>query len=325
MNTGPTPSKPSLFKQQPLNVIAIILAIIAIVFAALAWQQYGTLHHAVSTHSTQLQQSVTQLKTDFDQYQQQSQMAISETQKNLTTLNNQLSDTSTLPILTEVSYLIRTADLQLSMQNNVAEAIQLLKMAAQRLQPLTQPTVQGLKDAVNHDVDALSAIPQINVSDLIDQIDEISKQVSKLELQSPTAITTNNPTAPVPAASSWWDKIKNNLGGLKNLFIVNHVDDAAILPPNPQQFILLKENIRLKLSQAQWALICSQKKVYQQSLHMVAQWLTQVGQSQPDISEVVKKLEALAIIDIKPSTPALQSVQALSALPAAVKAQGSQP
>jgi uroporphyrin-3 C-methyltransferase len=314
--TDESPQKISLFKQQPLGVVALALAIVAIVFAALAWQQYSVVHDDIGDRTTKLQQSFSQLQSDFQQYQLQSQTATQNNEKNIALLMNQSNDAKTASILTETGYLIRLADLHLDIENNVADAIRLLKIAQTRLQPLTSASVQPLKEAVNHDITALTAIPQINVNDISNQIDQLSKQIANIEIQSPivnkaTSITTTS----MVATTSWWDKIKHNLGGLKDLFIVRHIEDSDVGPITSKQFVLLQESIRLKLMQAQWALLYLQKNIYQQSLNTAAQWLNELNQNQPATSELIKKLEALAVIDIKPQAPTLQSIAVLQSMP----------
>lgn len=303
--------KPSLFKQQPLGMVALILAIIALVFAALAWQQYGAVHENADRRAAKLQQAVTQIQTDFQQYQTQSQTAIQDNEKNIAALTNQLNDTKSAPILMEVNSLIRLANLHLTFDNNVAQALQLLKVAQTRLQSITSSTTQPLKEAIEHDINALSAVPQINASDLNDQIEQLGKQIAALEIQSPLATQSRTPPEPL-AGGSWWDRIKHNLGGLKDLFIVRRIEEPVTEPLTEKHFILLQERIQMKLLQAQWALLYLQKNIYQQSLHTAAQWLNELSQNQPATQALIKKLEALAVIDIKPQTPSLQSMQVLA-------------
>lgn len=309
--TDESPQKTSLFKQQPLGMTALILAIIAIVFAALAWQQYSAVRDDIGDRTTKLQQSFLQLKNDSLQYQQQLQTAIQQDEKNIALLMGQFNDAKSAPILTEAGYLIRLANLHLTIENNVGQAVQLLKMAQGQLQPLTSPAVQSLKEAVNRDIIALSAIPQINVSDISDQIDQLSKQIAAIEIQSPIVNKASGTTPVALTTNSWWDKVKHNLGGLKDLFIVRRIEEPIVGPITPKQFVLLQESIRLKLTQAQWALLYLQKNIYQQSLHTAAQWLNELNQNQPTTTDLTKKLEALSVIDIKPQTPALQSITVL--------------
>lgn len=119
----------------------------------------------------------------------------------------------------------------------------------------------------------------------------------------------------IESGSNGWDKIIHNLSALKNLFVIRRIDEPITPLLHPQQVLLLKESVRFKLLQAQWALLYQQSGLYAQSLNTAAELLGEYDQNHPATSQIIKKLRSLAIIDIKPQIPPLQSLQVLQSLP----------
>ena len=298
--------------QQMISVIALAVAIIALISAAFAWQQIASVQSSNDSHAMRLEQSVLQLKQALGKNQATLQDAIAANQKNIAQLMSQGGDNTTQQALGEARYLIRLAHLNLTMDNNVKLAITLLKMAKQRLAPISTPIATRLKNAIAHDVATLSAMPQINITDLLTQLDNISNQIAMLPTQPQLSPQTKTPVTTQSTAPHWWDRLKHNLGGLKRLFIVRHFDKPIAPLLMPQQAVYLKDNIRLKLSQAQWAVLHRAPQLYRQSLNLAVQWLNQYNQNQPATVHIIKKLQALAMIDINPEIPTtLQSLKAL--------------
>lgn len=298
------------FVSRLLIGITFIASITAIVIAVLAWEQLSTIHSNTNAAVSQQQNKVSEIGQTLDKVQ----TSISENQKNISQLIAQASNTTTQQGIAEATYLIRLAHVHLMIDDNITLALQLLKIAEQRLQTITSVTATHLKSSISEDISALSAVPKVDLPNIITQLNQISEEVNQLPVQhksSPKPTTSNTVTT---TSEHWWDKTKHNLSGLKNLFIIRHIDSEKIPLISPQQIIFLKENVRLKLSEAEWATLHQQPTIYQESLTMAAKWLNEYGQNQPAIKPIVKKIQALALINIKPQIPALKSLKTLSSL-----------
>jgi len=300
-----TKHKPSP-KYSALAFSALILSVVAFLFAAFIWQQQDS----IRSNTAPLKQKLAQLTSTL----QQTQADIATSQKRIAQLMSQNGNPDQ-QATNEASYLVRAANLHLTTRN-VNSSIQLLQMAKQRLETVITPAAGRLKSAIAHDITTLSALPQLDVGNLLAQLDQLSQQIASLptnlQMSPQTVSKTNNDTA----ATTWWGKVKRNLGGLKRLFIIRRLDKPMAPLLNPQQIVFLKENLRLKLSQAQWAVLHNQPKLYQQSVNIAIQWLKEHAQNQPATQDIIKKLQALAIINISPPLPTtLKSVNALNSKP----------
>ena len=301
----------SAAKYLVISFAALIVAVAALMWSAIAWQQLDGIHTAMSKNTTQVEQTL----STFKQSLQQTQTTVATQQKNIAQLMSQAGDDLTQQAMGEATYLIRLAHLQLSVDNNITLATKLLTMAKQRLVNVTTPTGIRLKLAIEHDMTTLSNTSQLNITNLFFQLDQLSQQVSQLPTQPQQLPPTKTPASTQPG-KSWWDNVKHNLSGLKDLFIIRHVDRHVTPLIGPQQTIFLKENVRLKISQAQWAILHHDTTLYQQSLTTAAKWLAEYNQNQPATETIIKNLQSLALIDINPQGSAtLTSFNALQPPP----------
>lgn len=303
-------------KYKLLGIAALILSIAAIIIAALAWRQLSIINLSNNKQAMQQQTMIARLNKKIAQIQP----AIKTNQQNISQLMTQTTQTTRQQAVAEAAYLIRLAHVHLVTDNNIRTAIRLLKLAKQRLQTITTPLATQFKVAIDKDISTLSAMPTVDLANVIIQLDKLSERISDLPAQPKLAVSPSDSSADATTSSEhWWDKTKHNLYGLKNLFIIRHIDNKKIPLISPQQIIFLKENVRLKLSQAEWALLHQQPEIYQQSLTIAAQWLSKFDQNQPAVEPIVKKIQALALMNIKPKLPTLQSLKILSSLSSPTK------
>ena len=313
----PKQKTPSTGKYYSISFIALLVGIIAIAITFVGWHQQRGSHSSTNDQLEQLSQSLAELKTSFLQFQQQTQNAIEGNQKNITDLMNQTNQSAEQQAILDAGYLIHLAHLHLTVEKNIVLGLHFLKMAQSRLQSLTSTNLLPLKQALDSDIATISSVTKINPAALIAQIDTLSTQIANLPTQPERVINATdqpikNETTP---GESWWDRMKRNLSGLQRLFIIRHVDTPVAPILGPEQMLLLKENIRFKLLQAQWALLHQQSGLYEQSLNSAAELLDTYEQNKPAAAPIVKKIRDLAMIDINPQVPPLQSLKLLNTAP----------
>ncbi|WP_251366182.1 uroporphyrinogen-III C-methyltransferase [Coxiella-like endosymbiont of Rhipicephalus sanguineus] len=199
-------------------------------------------------------------------------------------------------------------------EKDSAVALQLLKMARQQLESSSQESLVTLKEAIDQDITTLSSSAPVEVTKLSDQLDQLKIDVGNLSLLPSKEFSETTPakTEPTPEEKNWWEKLKYNLGGLKKLFVIRRIDHPTSPLLEPQQILFLKENIQLKLTQAQWTLINQNSSLYQKSLSAAIQWLAEYDSNQTETAALIKRIQTLAAVDIEPTLPSLKSLQALA-------------
>lgn len=283
-----------------------ILVIAVIALSIIIWDRLNT---------AQLKQSVFQVRTELQQMQTQVQRDIAANRNKITQFIHQAGKTTLQQALVKATYLIWLAHVQLMIDNNPTLAIRLLKIAQQSLQSLPLDTVPFLTQAINQDVVALSDVPKINILELSDRLAQLKLEIDNLLVQSKVIPPKESDTTSPFPTTQWLEKIKYSyLGGLKNLFVIRRIDHPPFPLSEPRQILFLKENLQLKLVEAQWALFNRNSLLYQKSLKTAVQWLADYSSNQPELAEIIKKIQALAVIDITPVMPTLQSLQTINRL-----------
>ncbi len=296
---------PTKTKSMPIQAITFLLGITGFILA-LGGIAFGVaIWHRLN--SSQLEQSLGRFQGDLQKSQAELQMAIATNRKNIAQLTHEVTHPSAKQTVAEIAYLVQLAHLHLTIKNNTLVAIQILKMLQQQLQSVSSDTLTPLKQAVDQDIIALSAVPQIDLIKLFERLDHLKTEIAALSMQ-PHRSAPEPPTISTLESKTWWEKIKHSFSKpLSNLFVIRRVDHPTSPLTEPDQTLFLKENLQLQLVQAQWALLNGEPEAYQSSLNRAVQWLSNYDHNQPEADNIIKKIQALAVINIKPQTHQLQS------------------
>ncbi|WP_100623464.1 uroporphyrinogen-III C-methyltransferase [Candidatus Coxiella mudrowiae] len=294
-----------------LSVIALILALGGIGSSIAIWRH-------LNTH--QFERQLAELRTDLQQSQAPMQATLNANQADIAQLSQKFTKATSQKNISEAAYLIRLANIHLVVEKDSAVSLQLLKMARQQLESSSQvesssqESLVTLKEAIDQDITTLSASAPVEVMKLSDQLDQLKIDVGNLSLLPSKEFSETTPakTEPPPEEKNWWEKLKYNLGGLKTLFVIRRIDHPTSPLLEPQQTLFVKENIQLKLTQAQWALINQNSSLYQKSLSAAIQWLAEYDSNQTETAALIKRIQTLAAVDIEPTLPSLKSLQALA-------------
>lgn len=308
LSKNPKPRFYTRYRDLLLN-IAFILALMSIVESSISIQCY------LKTH--QFEVTLAALRADLQQSQAQMQGSINANQADIARLSQKFSQAVSEKNITEAGYLIRLANIHLLIEKDSSVALQLLKIARQQLEPFSKGNLVFLKEAINQDIAMLSTIEPVTITQLSNQLDQLKIEVSNLSLfptkQSPEI--TPERTEFVSERKNWLERLKYNLNNLKKLFIIQkHIDHIISPLLGPQKSLLLIQNIQLKLIQAQWALINRNSLLYHKSLKIAIRELSEYDSDQTEIAALIRKIQALAAVDIKPTLPSLRSFQSLTAI-----------
>lgn len=204
----------------------------------------------------------------------------------------------------EISYLVKTANLSLLVDHDIANALKLLTTAKQYLSD--QPEFSTLNSAIDQDIVTLQAAATVDIDKLILRLETLQRQLTAVDanvlLASPKTAT---PPAKVPV--SFWQKILNSaLQELRHAFIIKNRGDADASPLTSEQLAGAKLNIQFKLSQAEWALMQRNPALYQSALQSAHAWLCKYFPGRDITTQFLKELQELQSISI-PTKPKIQA------------------
>jgi len=183
----------------------------------------------------------------------------------------------------EQTLLIAAKQLQLS--GDVTAALGALRSAQDKLRPLAQPGLKGLREAVDADIARLQKVPTLDataigkqLNDLIDRVDKLSLAMDvrpKADARGAGAVGAEEPLWKRLLLETWEE--------LKQLVRVERMDRSDIPLLAPSQVFFLRENLKLRLLNARLALVSRDLSGYKADIGAARDWLQRYFDVRDDV------------------------------------------
>ena len=172
-------------------------------------------------------------------------------------------------VLGEIEQMLLTADQQLQLAGNIHGALNALQAADQILQRQSRPAMIPLRRALAADIDALRSRPQRDVVGSVARVDTLIAGVDEWPLRHQFRIqpgaTADSAALPGGLAGLWAD--------LRSLIRIEYRGDRDLAAVSPEGGILLRENIRLRLTSVRHAMIRGDEGQVSRELGLTAEWV----------------------------------------------------
>jgi uroporphyrin-3 C-methyltransferase len=225
--------------------------------------------------------------------------------------------------LTEIEQVLQLASQQLQLARNVPSALAALQLADSKLQRLDRPQFVPLRRALARDMDALKAVPYVDVPGLSLRLDQAIAAVDTL----PLALEERLPPSPTPAPpadeASWRRFLRAVWQDVRQLVRIENLDRPE--PPllAPQQQFFLRENLKLRLLSARFSLLFHDQQNFRADLGAADAWLRkyfdirapaasslqmllkqmQTTDMASELPDVVRSLEAVRVLKLAREKP----------------------
>ncbi|RME36002.1 MAG: hypothetical protein D6786_00270 [Gammaproteobacteria bacterium] len=164
-------------------------------------------------------------------------------------------------VLAEANYLVTLAGQRLLVAGDVAAAERALEAADRRLAELARPDLTPVRQALQQDLEALRAVPRVDLTGMALSLGEAIASVEKLPLKG---VVRQPRSARVEGEAEagtrqedrdWKALLRGAWEELKGLVVIRReqVTDAALLAPERVDF--LYQNLRLELEAARLAVL----------------------------------------------------------------------
>ncbi|MFZ4498853.1 MAG: uroporphyrinogen-III C-methyltransferase [Burkholderiales bacterium] len=184
------------------------------------------------------------------------------------TLYRNLARTRDEWVLGEIEQMLLTADQQLQLAGNIHGALNALQAADQILQRQQRPAMIPLRRALAADIDALRSRPQRDVVGSVARVDALIAAVDEWPLRHQfrpqTGAAATGSGAGGGLAGLWAD--------LRSLIRIEYTGDRDLAAVSPEGGILLRENIRLRLTSARHAMIRGDEGQVARELGLTSEW-----------------------------------------------------
>ena len=223
----------------------------------------------------------------------------------LADVNQRLGRNREAWVLAEAEYLLEMGNRRLQLEQDVAGAIAALGAADQRLASLGDPLLTPVRAKISDELQALRAVPQVDVDGLSLALTSLAKSVDTLPIAgAPRPVAA--PLAPLAVSHGWRAFVASLWADMRSLVVVRHHEAGKLPLLTPDQRDLLRQNLRLKLQTARLALLQGDRQVYRSALQEADAWLTQYFDGDAAATKAAHEtLARLAATDIAPPLPSI--------------------
>lgn len=290
-----------------LPLIVAVLALVVAAFLAWAWWQQGQRVDQTArelarrqaeqdsamrdemSRNKQLQETVREMAAKYAVLE--SKFAESQSQQlALEQMYQALSRGHDDTTLVEVEQIVGMAAQQLQLAGNVNGAVSALQAADARLARDGSPRLVPVRRAIARDLERLRTVPNVDAAGIALKLDQVVAQIDAFPLlasvgeDTPAAEESRSPgrRGTAAAGEQWWQRGWMRLRELGSEFAqdagqlirIRKVDlpDALLLAPSQTYFV--RENLRLRLLNARFALLARQEALFRADMRAAQELLT---------------------------------------------------
>lgn len=175
--------------------------------------------------------------------------------------------------LAEIGHLLRVAQRELALADNVGIALAALEAADRRAAAIGDGALTRLRQQLSEDIVALRAVPRPDLDGMALRLGSMAAKVDDLPLagQQRGAIGTGEAEAEPEGGLA---RLRAKIAGLfRNIFQVRRTEEEAVPFIAPESEFFLRRNLELQLETARLALLSGEQGVYQESLRTARRWV----------------------------------------------------
>jgi uroporphyrin-3 C-methyltransferase len=314
-----------------LNLTQLTLAVLVLIFL---WQWIDE-HYQINQVQQELAKRLTEMdgenkanQTLLTQNQEvvrelggklsllESKYADSQNQRAaLETLYQEMSSSRDQTALADVEQMLMIAGQQLQLSANIKAALIAMQQADNRLQRLDRPALNGLRKSINHDIDKLRALPNIDVAGINLRIDNLVASIDTLPLSQDIRKQVEQAVPAAVKEENVWAKFWRELWQeAKQLVRIENTEKHELPLLSPTQTFFLRENLKIRLLSARLSLLSHDEASFKRDLKSAQEWISLYFDTRSnDGSQALlslQKLEASNInIDLPDITGSLEAVR----------------
>ncbi|SEO08018.1 uroporphyrin-3 C-methyltransferase [Nitrosospira multiformis] len=213
-------------------------------------------------------------------------------------------------MLEEVEQLLLIANQQLQLASNVKSALIAMQEADSRLQRTDRPQLASLRKTIAKDMDLLKSVPYVDTAEISLRLDNLAASVDTLplamEFRPPESASS---PLPVPASENVWLRFLRQVWeDFKRLVRIQHMDSPDVALLSPSQAYFLRENLKLRLLSARYALLAHNGRSFKADLDASREQIRRYynTQAQP-VVDFREALQQLGETDIGAELPSISA------------------
>jgi uroporphyrin-3 C-methyltransferase len=213
-------------------------------------------------------------------------------------------------LMLKASYYLQIAVINNNWTNDQGTTVGLLDEADKILSKIPGDLTIEVRQSIANDQLKIKQFSSIDIVKILVNLDTIQKNITSLPTKQKSI--SDKKTAKKPRAnlnlSDWQIHLKDSLDKLSKIIIIKPKKNQLTPIITPDYLLMIVENIRLNLQQAQWSVINNNFKVYNLALNQTVENISRVFDTNNEktigVLEQIKLLQKINIAKKKPNIDA---------------------
>jgi len=311
------PKKKLLSKGHGLAIVAFFIAFIALMSSG--YSLYSAFHQRriksmqiehILNQVASLRQQQLDTKAQIDNAMQSITESDNALKNKLDSLSKHLQDGLQQRsyktkdwLLIKARHYLELAQMNANWGTDLQTTTALLEEADALLADIPDQRTFMIRQAIAKEIAEIKALPTLDTAGLLSQLDAAQLGITRIPLQD-TLIESNRPSDSKETAAS---PLKESLNLLKGLVIIRHRDETIRPLPSKAYEGMLREEIRLNLQEAEWALLKNNEGIYQFALSAaIKNIMTSFAGEAPATKAIIIQLQHLQKTHLARKKPLLK-------------------
>jgi uroporphyrin-3 C-methyltransferase len=306
-------AKPKHIFKQVIRIIAIIALVLAVV-SLVEIKMSAAKEKQDKKHINQTILQLQEQTKNLEKLVHQAEQNFSNANEKIQTVLNQGYYLKQDWLLYKARNYLELAQIHTNWSDDPKIAIVLLQSADTVLSNMKDQKALNLRQSIAKEIAELKAVPQVDISGLLSQLDGLQTMVMHIPLADKMHVSKQNNPPNKEASSSWRGHLQQSLQTLGSLVVVKHYEGDLKPMLSPIQQALSREMVRMNLQEAQWAILHNQVKIYQASLEKALQHIHEAFDVQAKSTQsLISELQQLQKQDLSQTKPSLsQSLELIN-------------
>ncbi|MGX8732936.1 uroporphyrinogen-III C-methyltransferase [Legionella pneumophila] len=210
-------------------------------------------------------------------------------------------------LLLKARYYLELAQINVHWSDNFNTSVALLQQADALLKGMNIPKIFTIRQTIAKEIAQLKSISVVDITGILSQLDAAQAAINNLSIQSVVdqqEVLNHITKSEESGKTGWRNRLQDSVNFLEKLVVIRRHNENIQPLISPLYESAIKENIRLNLQEAQWAILNNNPAVYQFALNQAIANLKRVfNESSQNTDALIKQLSILQNVKLTQEKP----------------------
>ncbi|HDS3832478.1 TPA: uroporphyrinogen-III C-methyltransferase [Legionella pneumophila] len=210
-------------------------------------------------------------------------------------------------LLLKARYYLELAQINVHWSDNFNTSVALLQQADALLKGMNIPKIFTIRQTIAKEIAQLKSISVVDITGILSQLDAAQAAINNLSIQSVVdqqEVLNHITKSEESGKTGWRNRLQDSVNFLEKLVVIRRHNENIQPLISPLYESAIKENIRLNLQEAQWAILSNNPAVYQFALNQAIANLKRVfNESSQNTDALIKQLSTLQNVKLTQEKP----------------------